>query len=129
MKDAALECLASILSFFVDALDENDAKETSKLICDRLHNEVTRLAAVQSLEVIASSENCDRLLTPMLYEIESCFVTFLRKNSSRLRIVSTVFVVKNCTDIMKWSDRRDELTKNEPGCSSTSYIIDSLASE
>lgn len=84
VKEAALRCLGASVSFFGSDLGARRLGDIAAMLCDRLGNEVTRLATVRALQSIAQSEAANVLL-PVMNEVTMTVGGFLRKNNPSLR--------------------------------------------
>ncbi|CAN8063953.1 unnamed protein product [Agarophyton chilense] len=91
VKEAAVHCLGSAVSEFGSDLGSQRLGEIANVLCDRLRIEVTRLATVRALGVIALSEAAE-ILTPKMSDIVRTLSTFLRKNNQILRIAALEFL-------------------------------------
>lgn len=87
VKEAALHCLGGTVSFFKKELGDQRLRDIGVVFCDRLGNEVTRLAAVRALHCIALSESAD-VLVPVMNEIAALVGGFLRKNNPTLKLAA-----------------------------------------
>lgn len=87
VKEAALHCLGGTVSFFRQQLGEQRLRDIGVVFCDRLGNEVTRLATVRALQSIALSEAAD-VLVPIMNEIAALVGGFLRKNNPALKVAA-----------------------------------------
>lgn len=84
VKEAALDCLSGSVSYFGRDLGSQRLTDMSGILCDRLGNEVTRLATVRAMHNIAVSESAEVLLSVM-NEVAGALSSFLRKNNPSLR--------------------------------------------
>eukprot|EP00178_Gracilaria_changii_P005161 TRINITY_DN1838_c0_g1_i1.p1 TRINITY_DN1838_c0_g1~~TRINITY_DN1838_c0_g1_i1.p1 ORF type:complete len:1368 (-),score=313.45 TRINITY_DN1838_c0_g1_i1:1679-5644(-) len=91
VKEAAIQCLGSAVSQFGNDLGSQRLEEISTVLCDRLRVEVTRMATVRSLGVIALSEAAETLSAKM-GDIVQTLSGFLRKNNQMLRIAALEFL-------------------------------------
>lgn len=87
VKEAALVCIGSTVSFFGDSLGEERLAKVGTILCGRLKNEVTRLASVRAMLKIAKS-NKGNVFLPVAAIVTSTVVAFLRKNAPTLRAAS-----------------------------------------
>ncbi|KAI0567191.1 TATA-binding protein interacting (TIP20) [Gracilaria domingensis] len=91
VKEAAIQCLGSAVSEFGSDLGAQRLGEIANVLCDRLRVEVTRLATVRALGVIALSEAAE-ILSSKMSEIVLTLSGFLRKNNQILRIAALEFL-------------------------------------
>lgn len=84
VKEAALRCLGGTVSFFGRELGPQRLGDIGVIFCDRLGNEVTRLATVRALHSIALSEAAN-VLVPVMSEVADTVSGFLRKNNTALK--------------------------------------------
>uniref|UniRef100_A0A9J8CJ69 Cullin-associated and neddylation-dissociated 2 (putative) n=1 Tax=Cyprinus carpio carpio TaxID=630221 RepID=A0A9J8CJ69_CYPCA len=84
VKERAIFCMGHILSHFGDQLGA-DLQPTLQIFLERLKNEITRLVAVKTLSLVASSPlKID--LRPILTEGIPMLGSFLRKNQRALKL-------------------------------------------
>ena len=84
VKEAALHCLGGVVSRFGPDLGPERLGDISGVFRDRLGNEVTRLATVRAMHLVAISESAD-VLMPVMSEVTAALCGFLRKNNPPLR--------------------------------------------
>lgn len=84
VKEVALYCLGGTISYFGTELGPERLSDVAGMLCDRLGNDVTRLATVRAMHVIATSESAEVLL-PVMNTVVSTVGGFLRKNNQPLR--------------------------------------------
>uniref|UniRef100_A0A8C1D0L8 Cullin-associated and neddylation-dissociated 2 (putative) n=1 Tax=Cyprinus carpio carpio TaxID=630221 RepID=A0A8C1D0L8_CYPCA len=102
VKERAIFCMGHILSHFGDQLGA-DLQPTLQIFLERLKNEITRLVAVKTLSLVASSPlKID--LRPILTEGIPMLGSFLRKNQRALKlntITALNVMVTNYSDSFK----------------------------
>uniref|UniRef100_A0A8C2DUM3 Cullin-associated and neddylation-dissociated 2 (putative) n=1 Tax=Cyprinus carpio TaxID=7962 RepID=A0A8C2DUM3_CYPCA len=102
VKERAIFCMGHILSHFGDQLGA-DLQPTLQIFLERLKNEITRLVAVKTLSLVASSPlKID--LRPILTEGIPMLGSFLRKNQRALKlntITALNVMVANYSDSFK----------------------------
>ncbi len=102
VKERAIFCMGHILSHFGDQLG-GDLQPTLQIFLERLKNEITRLVAVKTLTLVASSPlKID--LRPILTEGIPMLGSFLRKNQRALKlntITALNVMVTNYSDSFK----------------------------
>uniref|UniRef100_A0A673GB93 Cullin-associated NEDD8-dissociated protein 1-like n=1 Tax=Sinocyclocheilus rhinocerous TaxID=307959 RepID=A0A673GB93_9TELE len=102
VKERAIFCMGHILSHFGDQLGA-DLQPTLQIFLERLKNEITRLVAVKTLTLVASSPlKID--LRPILTEGIPMLGSFLRKNQRALKlntITALNVMVTNYSDSFK----------------------------
>ncbi|XP_051551016.1 cullin-associated NEDD8-dissociated protein 1-like [Myxocyprinus asiaticus] len=102
VKERAIFCMGHILSHLGDQLGD-DLQPTLQIFLERLKNEITRLIAVKTLTLIASSPlKID--LSPILTEGIPMLGSFLRKNQRALKlntITALNVIVTNYSDSFK----------------------------
>jgi cullin-associated NEDD8-dissociated protein 1 len=91
VKEAGLTCVGATVALYGESLGAHRLSAVGPALCERLLNEVTRLAAVRALTRISVSENASAL-TPVI-EVVTCTVGgFLRKSNPSLRRASLDFL-------------------------------------
>lgn len=102
VKERAIYCMGHILSHLGDQLG-SDLQPTLQIFLERLKNEITRLIAVKTLTLVASSpRKID--LRPILTEGIPILGSFLRKNQRALKlntITALNVIVGNYSDSFK----------------------------
>jgi cullin-associated NEDD8-dissociated protein 1 len=87
VKEASLSCVGATVALYGSALGTDRLAAVAPVLCDRLSNEITRLATVRALIRIAASDNAS-VLTPVLDTMTRTVGGFLRKNNLSLRRAS-----------------------------------------
>ncbi|XP_069499561.1 cullin-associated NEDD8-dissociated protein 1-like isoform X3 [Ambystoma mexicanum] len=102
VKERAIACMGQIVCNLGDHLGA-DLQPTLKIFLERLKNEITRLATVKALTLIACSPlKID--LQPILGEGVPILASFLRKNQRALKLSSLTaldILIKNYSDSLK----------------------------
>lgn len=84
VKDAAIMCTGVMLS--KGALTFTSPESTLVLLIDRMSNEMTRLAAVKSLQIAMANEIVSSITPVMIVDHIATLASFLRKSQRVLRI-------------------------------------------
>lgn len=86
IKEAAIACAAAAVALACDVVPE-DSRTLLAILCERLRNETTRMAAVRALSVVATSPLRPDL-TPVLQGAMEELTGFLRKASRQIKHAS-----------------------------------------
>jgi len=86
VKEAAIRCVGAVIAYFSPALGTS-VEDGVEIIMEKLNADATRLSAVRSIEMIASSSSC-KLLTSEISPIVQSLGSYMRKADRRLRITS-----------------------------------------
>lgn len=87
VKQVGIYCVGVTAALYGDSVGKERLDSVGGVLCDRLGNEVTRLAAVRALIRIAESKNSSAL-NPVMDGMTTTIGSFLRKNDAALRLAS-----------------------------------------
>lgn len=87
VKEAALECLGNVVSYFGQDLGSERLSRVGSTLCSRLKNEVTRLASVRAMLQISQSD-MNSVFRPVSGTLTKTVISLLRKNNTALRAAS-----------------------------------------
>eukprot|EP00727_Mastigamoeba_balamuthi_P013409 m51a1_g8691 putative cullin-associated nedd8-dissociated protein 1 (1234) ;mRNA; f:36761-41414 len=86
VKEAALNCVGSLMSVAREMLSPQEASQSVALIVDRLRNETTRLVAARVIAKVTVSSKDD--VAPVVADAGSELATLLRKSNRPLRLAA-----------------------------------------